>query len=125
MAHPYNHARSSAKKHGGRPEDYLPIHHWFDESKAFYPHFTHRALRHHAEGIFLCEKIFGVTLTNSEGRVVPVRTIGEQHVKEDLGFIPTVQDWLKRIQPEGWMMRGHPLQETDEQATPAPTSENP
>jgi hypothetical protein len=25
---------------------------------------------------------------------VPVRYVGEQHVKEDLGRIPTAQDWL-------------------------------
>ena len=67
--------------------------------------FRHRAARHHTEGIFLCETIFGVTLTNSDGKQVPVRFIGEQHVKEDLGFIPTLADWLKHIQPRGWMMK--------------------
>ena len=53
MAHPYHHALSSAKKWGGAPEDYLPIHSWFDESKAITADFRHRALRHHAEGIFM------------------------------------------------------------------------
>lgn len=59
MAHPVEHAQSSARKFGGRPEDYLAIHRWFDESKAFFPDFRHRALRHHAEGIFLAERIWG------------------------------------------------------------------
>jgi len=108
MAHPLKHAQSSAKKFGGIAEDYLPIHNWFDESKAFLTDFRHRALRHHAEGIFLCERIFGVSITNSEGKEVPVRYIGEQHVKEDLGRIPTVQDWLTCIRPERWMC-GQPL----------------
>jgi hypothetical protein len=103
MAHPLKHAQSSAKKFGGEAEDYLPIHKWFDESKAFLADFRHRALRHHAEGIFLCERIFGVTITNSEGKRIPVRYIGEQHVKEDLGRIPTAQDWLSQIKPERWM----------------------
>ena len=103
MAHPFKHAQSSAKRFGGTPEDYLAIHNWFDESKAFLADFRHRALRHHAEGIFLCEEIFGVTLTNSEGKQIPVRYIGEQHVKEDLGRIPTAQDWLTQIKPERWM----------------------
>jgi hypothetical protein len=40
-----------------------------------------------------------------DGRVVPVRFIGEQHVKEDCGFIPTVADWLKHIQAQPWMKR--------------------
>lgn len=103
--HPYHHALSSVQRWGGRPEDYLPIHDWFDESKAFLADFRHRALRHHTEGIFLCEKCFGPTLTNSDGRVIPVRWIGEQHVKEDLGFLPTAQDWLQNLMPQPWMRR--------------------
>lgn len=103
MAHPLKHAESSAKRFGGKPEDYLPIHDWFDETKAFLADFRHRALRHHAEGIFLCEKIFGVSITNSDGKEIPVRYIGEQHVKEDLGRIPTAQDWLTHIKLERWM----------------------
>ena len=85
MAHPYHHALSSVQKWGGTVEDYLPIHDWFDASKAFLADFRHRALRHHAEGIFWAEEVFGPTLTNADGKVVPVRFVGEQHVKEDLG----------------------------------------
>ena len=102
---PYHHAISSARRYGGRPEDYLSIHAWFDASKAFMPDFRHRALRHHAEGIFLAETIFVPVLENSDGRKIPTRFIGEQHVKEDLLRIPTVQDWLACIRPERWMMR--------------------
>jgi hypothetical protein len=102
---PYHHALSSTAKFGGEPDDYFAIHNWFDASKAFFPDFRHRALRHHAEGIFLMEQLLGATLTNSAGRVIPTRFIGEQHVKEDLGRIPTVEDWLKSLAPETWMMR--------------------
>jgi hypothetical protein len=101
--HPYHHAVSSARKFGGQPEDYQAIHDWFDESKMFYADFRHRALRHHAEGIYMAERIFGTTLTNSDGKAIPVRYIGEQHVKEDLGRIPSWQDWASRIEPERWM----------------------
>ena len=103
MAHPLKHAESSARKFGGKAEDYLPIHNWFDESKLLLGDFRHRALHHHTEGIFLAEKVFGIALVNSEGRRVPVRYIGEQHVKEDLGRIPTASDWLSQIQPQRWM----------------------
>lgn len=103
MAHPMKHAESSARRFGGRAKDYLQIHNWFDESKAFMADFRHRALRPHAEGIFLCERLFGVAIANSEGKQVPVRYIGEQHVKEDLGRTPTVQDWLSQIKPTPWM----------------------
>jgi len=103
--HPYHHALSSVQRWGGTVEDYQPIHDWFDESKAFIADFRHRALRHHAEGIFLCERIFGTTLTNADGKVIPVRWVGEQHVKEDLGRIPSVQDWLENLRPQPWMCR--------------------
>lgn len=109
MANPYHHALSSVKKWGGEVDDYLPIHSWFDESKAFLADFRHRALRHHAEGIFLCESIFGTTITTSTGREIPVRWVGEQHVLEDLGMIPTASDWLRQIQPEPWMQRSRKL----------------
>ena len=112
MAHPYHHAVSSAKKYGGEPEDFIRLHEWLDASKAHMADFRHRALRHHSEGIFMLEDIFGTTLTISTGRAVPVRFIGEQHVLEDLGRIPTVQDWLCKIQPESWMLgRGQALNE--------------
>jgi hypothetical protein len=110
MAHPYHHALSSIKKWGGKVSDYLPIHSWFDESKAFLGDFRHRAMRHHAEGIFLCERVFGVMLTNSDGKVLPVRWIAEQHVKEDLGRIPSASDWLRCIRPEPWMGRAEKLE---------------
>jgi hypothetical protein len=103
MAHPYHHALSSVAKWGGMPEDYLAVHSWFDESKLIIADFRHRALRHHAEGIFMAERFFGATLTLSSGRKVPVRWIGEQHVREDLGRIPSFADWVKAIRPERWM----------------------
>ena len=105
MAHPYHHALSSMKKWGGTVEDYLAIHSWFDASKAFLADFRHRALRHHAEEIFWAEEVFGPTTTNSAGKVVPVRWIGEQHVKEDLGWIPTLQDWFKHLRVQPWMAK--------------------
>lgn len=103
MAHPIEHAKSSARKFGGVPEDYLPIHQWMDESKLLMADFRHRSLRHHSEGVFLAEKIFGIAICNREGRQVPVRYIGEQHVREDLGRIPSFQDWANCIRLEPWM----------------------
>lgn len=108
--HCFYHAQSSVKLFGGRPEDYQPLHDWFDESKSILADFRHRALRHHAEGIFMLERFFGTTLTNSDGRAVPVRLIGEQHVREDLGRIPSFADWARLIKPEPWMARSnHPV----------------
>jgi len=108
MAHPLHHAESSARKYGGVTSDYQAIHDWFDASKEHLAFFTHRALRHHTQGIFEAERVFGLTITNAAGRNIPVRWIGEQHVKEDCqGRIPSMADWFKLIQPEPWMANGH------------------
>jgi hypothetical protein len=71
MAHCYYHALSSVRKWGGVVEDYLPLHQWFDQSKAIFADPRHRALRHHAEGIFMLETLFGPTIVNADSRVVP------------------------------------------------------
>ena len=106
MAHPLHHAESSARKFGGVPSDYQAVHDWFDASKEHLALFTHRAMRHHAQGLFEAERVFGLTLTNSAGREIPVRWIGEQHVREDCqGRIPSLADWLGRIQPKPWMAK--------------------
>jgi len=105
MSHPYHHAISSVKQYGGQWQDYIEIHNWFDETKAHYPDMRHRALRHHAEGIFWAEDKFGVVITNSDGKQVPVRFIGEQHIKEDIGFIPTIKQYLDCMSMEGWMYK--------------------
>lgn len=107
MTHTYYHARSSARVFGGRPSDYLAVHCWFDATKVSFCDFRHRCLRHHSQGVFDAERIFGLTLTNSDGKEVPVRYIGEQHVMEDCGGrVPSLSDWLSCIQPEPWMARG-------------------
>ena len=54
---------------------------------------------------------FGATTANADGRIVPVRPVGEQHVREDLGSIPSFVDWARLITPQAWMLRGHLLDE--------------
>ena len=110
MPHPYHHSLISVKKWGGDAADYQYIHDWFDASKAIIADFRHRALRHHAEGIFMAETVFGPTLTLSTGRVIPTRWVGEQHVRDDLGFIPSFADWVKAVRPQPWMGRTRHLE---------------
>lgn len=43
--------------------------------------------------------------STSSGKKVPVRTVGEQHVTDDLGWIPSVKDWLQHIEMQPWMGR--------------------
>jgi len=98
------HSRSSVKRWGGTVEDYLPLHKWMDGSKEMMGDIRHRALRHHAQGIFEGERVFGPTITISTGKVVPTRDILERHVTEDMnGWIPTLSDWLREMPMQVWM----------------------
>lgn len=108
MSKPWIHAMASAKKFGGKPEDYIDIHNLMDSSKGCIGDARHRALTHNswfvaADGPL--ERIFGVVITNSDGRSVSVRDVGEQHILEDFGmrFIPTPQDYLQEMEPIPWM----------------------
>lgn len=104
MSHPHIHAKSSVKLFGGVPEDYMEIHNWFDDSKAFLGDMRHRALKHHTAGIYEAEKLFGEKFTNSDGKIVYTRYVGEQHVREDMGFLPTLEDWFENMELQDWMM---------------------
>jgi hypothetical protein len=108
MSKPWIHAKNSARKFGGKPEDYLAIHNLMDSTKDCMGDNRHRALTHNswfigADGPL--ERIFGVVMRNSDGKDVSVRDIGEQHILEDFGmrFIPTPQDYLQEMDCKSWM----------------------
>jgi hypothetical protein len=94
---PYVHAKTSARMWGGKPEDYLPVHDFLDSTKAHLPDMRHRAILHNSWGIYMAERLLGTTLTNSDGRVISVRDVAEQHVLDDLGTIPTLKDCLAEM----------------------------
>lgn len=100
---PYLHGQVSVRKFGGKIQDYQEIHDFFDSSKAHVPDMRHRALLHSSFGIYLAERVFGTSITNSDGKVVQVRDIGEQHVIDDMGRIPTVQDYLEGMPMYSWL----------------------
>lgn len=100
---PWIHAQSSAKKFGGEPEDYLEIHDFMDSSKAHVADVRHRIIFHSSFGIYITEMVFGTIIKNSEDKDISVRDIAEQHVMEDLGFIPSLDHWIKNVDIEEWM----------------------
>lgn len=122
MSKPFIHAKSSARKYGGKPEDYEEIHSFMDSSKAAFPTNAHRALTHNAWFIFnILERIkfhnsapctpdnrFPLII-NSDGREVSVRDIGEQHILEDYKgrFIPSAADFLNEMEFKPWMDNGN------------------
>jgi hypothetical protein len=116
MAHPLEHCKSSVKKFGGHILDYQAIHDWFDETKKWIGHSKHRMFRHHSEGIFECERVFGVSFINSDGKSVDVVDIAMLHIAEDfrMKFVPTAQDYLQHIQVQAWFNNGVKELESDE-----------
>lgn len=109
MSKPVVHAASSARRYGGVPEDYLPIHDFMDSSKGAIGDNRHRALTHTTWFLSnVIERVFGHTIVNSNGRQVSTRQIAEDHVLEDYGgrFIPTVQDFFAGMEYASWMNNG-------------------
>jgi hypothetical protein len=100
---PYLHGQVSVKKWGGKEEDYQAIHDFLDSSKAVHADMRHRALLHSSFGIFIVEKVFGTYIVNSSGKKVQVRDIAEQHVIDDMGFIPNATDYLKEMPFYKWL----------------------
>lgn len=93
----------SVNRYGGEPEDYMKIHNFLDSSKAHVPDMRHRAMLHHSFGIYVCEMTVGDTFANSAGRILSTRDIAEEHVIEDMGRIPTVQDYLNGMPKYEWL----------------------
>lgn len=88
---PWQHARSSAGKSGTWLGD-LPIHEFMDGTKVACPDLRHRIVLHNADlGPELAARAF-------PGRA-DARAVALRHVAEDLGFTPTLADWLVGCDP--------------------------
>lgn len=92
-----------AKKYGGIPSDYHDIDTFIDSSKMAFPDMRHRAILHSAFGCFIVEQVFGITRENSQSITYSPRDVAEDHILQDLGFIPTVESYLQNMQLQPWM----------------------
>ena len=104
----WHHAKSCARKWGGDPNDYIDVHEFIDSSKKIIGDVRHRAIYHHTEGVWLCQQIFGRTITVSRGThlgsiEIPTRLIAERHILEDLGWLPSPAGYLKDTPVATWM----------------------
>lgn len=102
----WNHAQSAARKWGGTPDDYIAIEEFIDSSKKVIGDVRHRSMYHHTTGVWLCQEIFGRTITvaREHGTIqVPVRLIAERHVLEDLGWLPSPADYIAGMPIKPWM----------------------
>jgi hypothetical protein len=103
------HARSAAKKWGGTWENYIEIEEFIDSSKEVIGDVRHRSMYHHTMGVWLCQRIFGrvITVPKKPPAVnfvdIPVRLIAEQHILEDLGWLPSPADYIDGMPIKAWM----------------------
>jgi uncharacterized protein DUF6915 len=100
---PYLHALVSVKKWGGVPEDTLPIHDFLDSSKQSFADMRHRAILHSSFGCYIVERVFGHNLTLSTGKLVSTRDVAEQHILDDMGRIPSLDDYLRGMPFYDWL----------------------
>lgn len=102
----WQHAVSAARKWGGEADQYLDIEEFIDSSKQVVGDVRHRSLYHHTMGVYLCQRVFGNTLTVVRKKTtvqVPVRMIAERHIIEDLGWLPSPADYIEGMPIKQWM----------------------
>lgn len=97
----------------------MALHDFIDSSKMAMPDMRHRAALHNAFGCFLVERVFGHTIINSDGKEVSTRDIAENHIIEDLGFLPSLEDWLDELPMSKWHGGIHRLPKDERPPTPA------
>lgn len=102
MANPQVHARSSARKFGGKWENYIELHAFLDSSKLHYAKATHRALLHHQFGkklaldIFVPKLVKEMRTENYTSVLEFCRDVIDQHFSEDFTkFLPSVSKWFE------------------------------
>lgn len=89
---PFVHAQASARKSGRDWTEDLPIHEFMDLAKNACPDLRHRLILHNSD--------LGPELAS---RAFPDRTdardVALAHVQQDLGWLPTLNDWLDLCDP--------------------------
>ena len=110
---PVHHALHSAHRWGGTIATYVPVHAWLDQSKAAWSDPRHRAFLHHRQGAILAALLL---LPTTEGPR-STREVAEDHIMEDLGFLPDAKEWLVHLRPKSWMSHGAMTAEDHAQAS--------
>jgi len=96
MAHALYHSRASAHRYGGRTQDYLPLHSFMDQTKALVADCRHRMILHNEWGVEIALACFGSHVAS-----IPTRQLVEDHIREDLGYVPTLEQTITAL-PPGW-----------------------
>lgn len=98
------HSRTSARKYGGKLEDYIKIHKFMDCFKTCLPDSRHRLFLHNTGGIYAATVAFGDYIVNSDGKEISVRDIASDHCLDDLRKIPTVEECVSHIEKKDFAL---------------------
>ena len=98
------HCQRSQASFGGIWEDYLPLHKELNAPRDVLADQRSQRVLHNAWGIALLVRLQGDIWTRpSDGCALPVRPVLEEHVRHDLGHIPSLQESIAGIAIEPWM----------------------
>ncbi len=101
------HSQQSAAAFGGIWSDYLHVHQTLNSSREVLADRRHQRMLHNAWGVTLLLRLLGDTFTRaSDGITVSLRPVLEEHIRRDLGHMPTLDESVADIAIEPWMYRG-------------------
>lgn len=107
-----NHSKLNVRRYGGREKDYDRIHELMDS-----PDGLGRIITHNVWFCYIIiPEIFGYTIKNADGKSVNTTDISMQHVSQNFmgKTVPTVQDYLDKMQPQPWMNNGVKILDKEE-----------
>jgi hypothetical protein len=105
---PLQHAQITARRYGGRWQDWIGIHNWIDRSKALFPGMRHRMFLHSDFGEWLTVRIHGDAIEAEDGTTVTTPDLFRDHQVEDLGRVVKLSEWLREIDATHWTRRRKP-----------------
>lgn len=105
---PLQHAQITARRYGGRWQDWIGIHNWIDRSKALFPGMRHRMFLHSDFGEWLTVRIHGDAIEAEDRTTVTTPDLFRDHQVEDLGRVVKLSEWLREIDATHWTRRRKP-----------------
>jgi len=100
------HSQQSSISFGGAARDYLFIHRALNAPRDVLADRRSQRVLHNSWGITLLLRLLGDTCKRpSDGSTISIRPILEDHIRCDLGYIPTLEESVSEIAIEAWMYR--------------------
>ena len=117
----WEHCERSSACFGGNPSEYVSIHAAMNQVRQVLPDQIGRCVLHNAWGIDLLVRTLGgeARQCSSDQQRYSVRQVLEEHVRSDLGIIPSLGESIEHIPLASWMYQealplSHVLSQTPE-----------